>query len=604
MLRALFGAILLGVLLAAPLTAAGVTDASATALPAQPVLRIIRGDDPRWATPDWDDRDWPVADPANLPAPAGVYWVRFRVALPAVPTQVFPTIKDSWTPHQEGRPVNAVAVAMAGSSELYWDGKLLWVNGVVGPDRNSEKVGAIDVVRQIPEDQLGPGEHSVALRISTHHYNFPGAPRLALFLYLHNYETDGVYRHSLAMFPLIAIGCAVVVTLLSGVLYWLLDRRRPLLLCGLFSLAVAVYYTLASWRTLSQLLFHPEPYDLIHPLAQAVTVLMAVIGCLMLAMFLDQFAAPRKWAWFAALGACLTGIGWELWDSGPINGISATYWIPLWECRAALAVTAAAAGWAVWRKRPGAWLVLSATVVGLGSVHMAVPQRQVLNGWFLLTFALLVVALFAAVGLQVQASRRAARATEITAARMELELLKRSFQPHFLMNTLAVLTEVVEQDPKAASRLIDDLAAEFRTVARASAEHQITIAREIELCRTHLRVMSVRTGRAWSLETHDLNETALVPPAVFLTLIENGFAHQRVVTPSAAFVVRAQPSAHGTTRYTFFSPGEIQVDPTRPEGGTGMRYVKARLEESFPGRWSLHGEPVEGGWQTTLELPA
>jgi len=50
------------------------------------------------------------------------------------------------------------------------------------------------------------------------------------------------------------------------------------------------------------------------------------------------------------------------------------------------------------------------------------------------------------------------------------ELLKKNLQPHFLMNTLAVLTEVVEQNPTVAARLIEDLAEEFRTVARVSAE--------------------------------------------------------------------------------------------------------------------------------------
>jgi hypothetical protein len=329
---------------------------------------------------------------------------------------------------------------------------------------------------------------------------------------------------------------------------------------------------------------------------------MALIGFLILAMFLAQFAAPRKRAWLAALALGFAGVWLALWDRERIEGIAAGYWLILWECRVALALTAVLAAWAAWRKRPGAWLVLGVTLLGLARVHMAVPQRTVLNGWFLLTFALLVVALFVAVGLQVQAARRAARAVELTAARMELELLKTSFQPHFLMNTLAVLSEVMEQDPTAAARLIDDLAVEFRTVARASAEQLITVAREIELCRTHLRVMCVRTARTWTLDVRGADEAALVPPAVFLTLIENSFAHQKVTAPSAAFVLEAERTASGGYRYVFTSPGGIRTNPARPAGGTGTRYVKARLEESFPGAWSLHGEAVDGGWRTTISL--
>src|SRR5205807_1275122 len=123
------------------------------------------------------------------------------------------------------------------------------------------------------------------------------------------------------------------------------------------------------------------------------------------------------------------------------------------------------------------------------------------------------------------------------------------------------------------------------------AEKLIPLAQELEPCRAHLRVMSVRMGRPWTLETPDANEAALVPPAVFLTLIENGFAHQRVTDGPSAFMLRGGHVSGGVMRYTFFSPGEVQDDAGRPAGGTGLRYVKARLEENFPGCWSLRDEP-------------
>jgi LytS/YehU family sensor histidine kinase len=185
---------------------------------------------------------------------------------------------------------------------------------------------------------------------------------------------------------------------------------------------------------------------------------------------------------------------------------------------------------------------------------------------------------------------------------MEIELLKKNMQPHFLLNTLTALSEVVEQSPREAVRLIDDLAEEFRTVARVSAEKLIPLVQELDLCRAHLRVMSVRTGHAWSLEAPGVDDAALVPPAVFLTLIENGFAHQRATGEAAAFRLTMDRPADGGTRYVFVSPGAVQTDSTRPAGGTGLRYVKARLEESFPGRWSLRGEPVASGWQTVIEI--
>ena len=153
-----------------------------------------------------------------------------------------------------------------------------------------------------------------------------------------------------------------------------------------------------------------------------------------------------------------------------------------------------------------------------------------------------------------------------------------------------------------AGQLIGDLAGVFRALARMSGEKQVSLAQELDLCRAHLRVMSIRTGVEWRLETRNVAPEHAVPPALFLTLIENGYIHQRVRGDAAIFELSAEPRPGGTA-YTFISPGEIKVQPDRADGGTGLRYVKARLEESFPGRWSFtHGPHPAGGWATVIEL--
>jgi LytS/YehU family sensor histidine kinase len=213
-----------------------------------------------------------------------------------------------------------------------------------------------------------------------------------------------------------------------------------------------------------------------------------------------------------------------------------------------------------------------------------------------------MLGLLSAVALRVRDERVKAEQAQLTAARLEVELLKKNLQPHFLMNTLTALTEVIEQNPGAASALIDDLATEFRTLARMSGEKQVTLAEEIELCRVHLRVMSVRTGVAWRLVADEVDENAPVPPAIFLTLIENAFVHQRPAGKAAAFRLTMAVDGGGV-RYTFVSPGEVQpVKTVRVSGGTGLRYVKARLEESFPGRWMFAHRAVAEGWETVIAV--
>jgi LytS/YehU family sensor histidine kinase len=187
------------------------------------------------------------------------------------------------------------------------------------------------------------------------------------------------------------------------------------------------------------------------------------------------------------------------------------------------------------------------------------------------------------------------------AARLEIDLLKRSLQPHFLMNTLTTLAQIVEEDPKVAVRLIDDLAFEFRALNAISGLTSIPLARELELCAAHLRVMTVRTERPWRLEVSGIAQEAVVPPALFLTLIENGFSHQRAEGGSTTFSLRAEGTAEAP-RYTFFSPGVVGAVNGGREGGMGLRYVRVRLEELWPSRWKLSQQEVTGGWQTVIDL--
>jgi LytS/YehU family sensor histidine kinase len=205
------------------------------------------------------------------------------------------------------------------------------------------------------------------------------------------------------------------------------------------------------------------------------------------------------------------------------------------------------------------------------------------------------------IGLDVQEERTKARDARLTAARLELELLRKSLQPHFLMNTLTVLSQAMEENPGMAARLIEDLAGEMRELAQFAEHKEVPLSRELDLCRTHLRVMSTRTEKPWHLEVEGADPEATVPPALFFNLIENGFTHQQPIEGANAFRLRSEATRDGI-RYVFFSPGGVRTPPDRKAGGNGLRYVKARLDEGWPGRWSFDHGPVAGGWETRIEL--
>ncbi len=534
-------------------------------------VRIRQGDDAEWAQPAWDDSAWAIHGVWELPARSGVDWVRFRVRMGA---------------DGRGAPPAGILISTVRAYELFWDGVQLGQSGVPGNSATTEQPGHVDKLFSIPAGLLGPGEHVVALRTSSHRCGFPAPSSGFRFLVDAPAVLQGMVLRE-AFVPTLAAG-ALCMTALASLIMWLLAARRAtlLLLCGV-CLSGAVMQALQAVRW-----FFAYPADWHYPVLSAMTTLVGGQGLLMVALVIAQFEVPRRRWLLGLLVPALALVSWLSPARMNLEGVRLLGFT--------LSMTLICAGWAAWRRRRGAWPV----VVGVtASVLLMAFEAEDYRASFFLKFLPALLGVIAALALQLHDERRQARNAQLAAVRLETELLKKNLQPHFLLNTLAVLTEIVEQDPRSAVKLIDDLADEFRSVARVSAEKLIPLGQELELCRAHLRVMSVRTGRPWHLEASGWDEKEPVPPAVFLTLIENGFVHQRAAQAGpAAFRLTVERTDAGVRRYFFLSPGEVQSHSDRPAGGTGLRYVKARFEESFPGCWTLADGPATGGWQTVIEI--
>jgi hypothetical protein len=535
-------------------------------------VRVRAGDDPRWAEAAWDDADWEVKGVWGLPARAGVRWVRFRVRMGEDGQAVLP---------------GGIMISTVRAYEVFWDGVLVGGSGVPGESPETEKVGRVDEWFGIPAALRGPGEHVVAIRTSSFRVGFPAATSGLRFLVDDPAKLQGLVLRE-AFVPTLAAGALCMVAMAALILWLFAARRATLLLLAGLCLAAAAMQTLQAVRW-----FFPYPADWHRPVLATMIGLVGVQGFLTVALVIEHFAVARRW-WL--LGGFILVSALAAWLSPERMNLEG-----VWILAAGMAVSLACAGWAAWRRRRGAWPV----IIGVGaSALLLLLEAEDFRASFFVKFLPALVGLIVALALRIHDERREAQAAQLTSARLEVELLKKNIQPHFLMNTLAVITEIIERDPPAAVQLVADLAEEFRTVARVSAEKLVSLGQELGLCRTHLRVMSVRTGRSWILETEGADDAAMVPPAVFLTLIENGFAHQRVSAGAASFRLKMERPTTGATRYTFVSPGEVQTGEERPAGGTGLRYVRARLEESFPGSWTLTGEPGGGGWRTVIEIGA
>ncbi|HYD85814.1 MAG TPA: histidine kinase [Opitutus sp.] len=537
-------------------------------------LRFRAGDDPLWAAKNFDDSSWPTIGRFELPSRAGTYWVRWHVS-----------DRRARRPESlDGLLLKAVA-----SYDLYWDGHYVGSNGRPADNARDELPGSVDALFRIPDELLGPGEHVIALRMSSFRTGFPNAS-YGLFFQWANFRELLVGRLRAAMLSVMAIGAGLVVATVFGLMWLLAGRRHPLFLFSLLSLCVALMQALQAWRWLFD-----YPYHWHYPRMVVIATLVTASAALLPVFVMQHFRVGRP-LWVYGIVAIALLAAWLGNTYFNIIGLHAS----AIGFVTAFVLTCLAAK----RRKRGAGFACAG--LGVSLLALLLAPTDFLDHAFFISAGPGVLGLLVALVLQLRDERKEAHQARLTAARLEIELLKKNIEPHFLLNTLATLVEIIEQDPKTAVALIEALASEFRLLNRISGEKLIPLSHELELCHAHLQVMSLRKGVRCTLVTEGIHPAAHVPPALFLTLIENGLTHLLPRNGTQQFHLSALPRDNSIT-YTLLADGVRESKSSAasaPTEGTGLRYIKARLEESFTGAWSLTSRAVPAGWETVIVIPA
>ncbi|MEM7051578.1 MAG: histidine kinase [Acidobacteriota bacterium] len=523
------------------------------------------------AAADVDLSAWTEAAPWQLPQGEGVLWLRTEIELPRTTTP------------------QAVMVSMLAAHEVYWDGQLLGRSGKVGLQASSEVPGRIRELHPLPAQLAGSGKHQIALRLSTWRAGFLPANRFyGVVVGDQRALAEGPLRA--ALWPAACSG-ALVIGGLFFLSLGLADRQRSAdRLFGLLCLSAAAQAGAESVR-----LWLDYPYDWHFARLLAIFAFAWLTGTL-LVLFVSRItntARPGRWVALAAASSLLTALLLAGWDPKTLAVL---------VIHLVIAFGLALVG--IRRRSRGALLIATGIAACL-ALFLSNPLGF-LDLPLFVGEGLLVLALAIAHSLQSRQQRRAHDEAQLTAVRLELELLKRYLNPHSLMNSLNSLAEVFESEPERAGSAIEALAHEVRTLGRMADQRFVTVAEELALCRAHLEVMGLRHDRRFELEA-EVEGDRRIPPAIFHTLVENALTHGAAAV--ARRPLRLSQALQGPDLvYRFEAPTAPPASPTAPPGG-GLRYIEARLGESYGERWNLHhGEARPTAeiptWITTITVPA
>jgi LytS/YehU family sensor histidine kinase len=130
---------------------------------------------------------------------------------------------------------------------------------------------------------------------------------------------------------------------------------------------------------------------------------------------------------------------------------------------------------------------------------------------------------------------------------------------------------------------------------------QISVNQEIDLCRAHLKIMSYRKGADFRMETIDIDENDTIPPMIFHTLVENGLTHGYENKTSGTFILKKIKN-QDCIKYILSNDGEFNSEDRKGSTGFGAKYIRGRLEESYPGRWNFISSKSDEGWESIIEI--
>jgi signal transduction histidine kinase len=113
------------------------------------------------------------------------------------------------------------------------------------------------------------------------------------------------------------------------------------------------------------------------------------------------------------------------------------------------------------------------------------------------------------------------------AIEMARRLAAAQLEPHFLFNTLASVQHWVQTKDDRAAPLLAALTGYLRSTLPLFNRPLLAAGEELAVVQQHLQVMQLRMGErlSWQLDVPADLHTALLPPGVLLTLVENALEH-------------------------------------------------------------------------------
>ncbi len=181
-------------------------------------------------------------------------------------------------------------------------------------------------------------------------------------------------------------------------------------------------------------------------------------------------------------------------------------------------------------------------------------------------------------------------------ASAKFDALKNQLDPHFLFNSLNVLTSLIEEDQNQAQKFTTSLSKVYRYVLEQKNKDLVSVDEELQFAKTYVKLLKMRFEDSIVLDIPDkaINPEAKIVPLSLQLLLENAVKHN---------IVNATKPLHIKI---FEEEGKLKVSNNLQEkqvvkksSGVGLQNIQQRYELLSTRKMEIHKTATD----FTVELP-
>lgn len=247
---------------------------------------------------------------------------------------------------------------------------------------------------------------------------------------------------------------------------------------------------------------------------------------------------------------------------------------------------------------------LASALTGGGSWHNPHGWQSMLIGLFFGSIGAIAYLLHERAEMEARKRQLIQSESEKREIEAHLKLLQAQIEPHFLFNTLANVSSLIDGNPALAKSLLERLNDWLRVALVRTRSQSASLGDELNLLQNYLEIMKIRFGDRlrWQIAVPDNARRLPFPPMLLQPLVENavrhgiepkvggGSIHIHAKTGASGLEIEVSDDGQGLT-------GEVG-------NGTGLANIRARLLALFGHVAELKlRSNSQGGTSATLNLP-